>query len=184
MILLAIGLILFLGVHCIWLFPDLKTGLTKRFGAVTYKIGYSLLSVIGLGLIIYGKYLSHPPNNYWVPPEWSHTAALIAVPIALILLVASGTPGHIRRLVRHPMLAGVALWSFAHLMANGEVSSLLLFGSFFIWSSFSYVVACVRTAPPPNVKGWGGDLTAIIIGFLVAMIIVRVHMMLFGIALF
>jgi uncharacterized membrane protein len=79
------------------------------------------------------------------------------------------------------MLAGVVLWSGAHFLANGELAALVLFGSFFAWSLVTFVSACLRETPPPVVKGWGGDLTAIVLGFLISLILMNVHKHLFGI---
>ena len=152
-------------------------------GEGSYKLIYSALSIIGLGLIIYGKIIAHPPVHIWSPPDWTRHAALFIVPVSLILIVAANAPGNIRRVVRHPMLAGTMLWSGAHFLANGELSSMLLFGGFFLWSSVTFVSACFRETPPPVVKGWGGDLTAIIVGIIIAMIIINVHMYLFGVSI-
>lgn len=104
------------------------------------------------------------------------------MPLGLILVISSYAPGHIRRWVRHPMLAGVVLWSGAHLLANGELVALILFGSFLAWSLLTFVSAWLRETPPPVVKGWGGDLTAIVLGVLASLVIMNLHMYLFGVA--
>ena len=111
------------------------------------------------------------------------SAAFVLVPLALILIVSAYAPGHIRRWVRHPMLAGVMLWAGAHFLANGERAALILFGSFFAWSLVTFVSSWLRETPPPVVKGWGGDLTAIVLGALIALIIMNLHMYLFGVAI-
>tara|TARA_R110000868_G_scaffold26347_2_gene101507 strand:+ start:1427 stop:1984 length:558 start_codon:yes stop_codon:yes gene_type:complete len=183
MLILIVGLGLFFGIHSMQVFPGLRSRLRAGLGEGPYKLAYSALSIIGLALIIYGKIASHPPVHIWLPPEWTRHAALLIVPVSLILIVAANAPGHIRRLVRHPMLAGIVLWSGAHFLANGELSSMLLFGGFFLWSSVTFVSACFRETPPPIVKGWGGDLTAVILGIIIAMIIINVHMYLFGVAI-
>ena len=183
MLILAIGLTLFLGVHFLGIVPKMQAGLKTRFGPGQYKLIYTAISLLGFGLIIWGKMLAHPTPTLYVPEEWARNIALIAVPIAMILIVSSFAPGHIRHHVGHPMLAGVMVWSASHLLANGESSAVLLFGSFLIWSSITFVTHTLRDTPPPVVKGWGGDLTAIIIGFLIAMILMRFHMNLFGIAI-
>ncbi|WP_417478449.1 NnrU family protein [Maricaulis sp.] len=183
MLILAAGLILFLGVHSLQVIPGLRPRLKAGLGEMPYKLIYTALSLIGFGLLIYGKIIAHPPVVVWMPPIWSRHVAFLVVPLSLILLMSAYAPGHIRRVVRHPMLAGVALWSGAHLLANGELSAMLLFGGFFVWSSITYVSACLRETPPPVVKGWGGDLTAIVLGALLALIIINVHMYLFGVAI-
>jgi len=182
MLLLTVGLVLFLGVHCLRLVPGLRDTLQARLGATPYKLTYTVISLIGFGLIIYGKIIAHPTPSIWTTPGWGHQAALIAVPLGIILLTSAYAPGHIRRWVRHPMLAGVVVWSGAHLLANAEASAVLLFGSFFVWSLVTFVAACFRETPPPVVKGWGGDLTAIVLGLIAALIILNLHGYLFGIA--
>jgi uncharacterized membrane protein len=183
MLTLIAGLVLFLGVHSLQVVPGVRTGLRNTLGETPYKLIYTAVSLTGFALLIYGKIIAHPPVAIWAPPEWTRHLAFLIVPLALIMLVSAYAPGHIRRIVRHPMLAGVALWSGAHLLANGELSAMLLFGGFFIWSSITFVSACLRETPPPVVKGWGGDLTAIVLGALLALIIMNVHMYLFGVAI-
>jgi uncharacterized membrane protein len=183
MVLLIAGLVLFLGIHSIRLIPGGRAAMISGFGPGGYKILYSLISIIGLGLIIYGKIQAHPSDSLWIAPEWGRTAALFAVPIAMILLIAANTPSHIRRFVQHPMLLGVMLWSGAHLAANSERAAVYLFGSFFVWALVTMIVAFIRGdhAPKPP-KGWGGDVVALVIGALAAALLVRFHLYLFGVA--
>lgn len=183
MLVLGLGLFLFLGVHSLRLIPGARPRLQAALGEGTYKLAYTGASLIGFILIIVGKILAHPTEAIFQPPIWSRTVAFILVPISMILIVASFAPGHIRRWVRHPMLAGVVLWAFAHLMANGELSAAILFGAFLAWSLITFIAAWMRETPPPEIKGWGGDLTAIILGSLLALILINVHMYLFGVAL-
>ena len=183
MIVLALGLFIFLGIHFIPVFPGIKSALQSRLGAGLYKAGFAILSLAGFALIIYGKIIAHPPQILWTPPDWSRHLAFTLVPVAIVLIVSAYAPGHIRRWVRHPMLAGTALWAFAHLMANGEAASVLLFGAFLFWSVATFILALFRESPPPIVKGWGGDLTAIVLGVLAALIIMNLHMYLFGVAI-
>ncbi|MBR9826097.1 MAG: NnrU family protein [Alphaproteobacteria bacterium] len=183
MTVLVLGLIIFLGIHYIPLFPGVKRAIVGRLGEGLYRPAFAITAVIGFVLIIYGKIIAHPPVILWTPPEWSRHLAFSLVPIAIILLVSSYAPGHIRRWVRHPMLAGTALWSFAHLMANGELSAAVLFGAFLFWSTTTFVLALFRETPPPVVKGWGGDITAVIIGVILTTLLMNFHMHLFGVAI-
>jgi uncharacterized membrane protein len=183
MLVLVAGLVLFIGVHFLGVVPKLQTALRTQLGATRYKLAYTVLSLVGFGLIIYGNIIAHPSPSVWTPPEWSRTLAIFAVPVSFILVIASFAPGHIRHVVGHPMLAGVTVWAGAHLLANGELSSLVLFGAFFGWSLITFVSASLRDVPPPDIKGWGGDLSAIVVGILLAMIVLRFHMMLFGVAI-
>ncbi len=183
MIVLVLGLVIFLGLHFVPLFPGVKGQIQARLGAGLYKSLFSIASVIGLLLIIYGKIIAHPSPIWWTPPDWSRHLAFTLVPIGLLLLISAYAPGHIRRWVRHPMLAGTALWALAHLLVNGEAANILLFGGFLIWSASCYVLALFRESPPPVVKGWGGDITAIIIAALVVPVLMNLHMYLFGVAI-
>lgn len=183
MLILVLGLILFLGVHSIRLVPGLRPALQGKLGVGGYRLAYTAVSLIGFALIIFGMIVAHPSQTIWSPPVWSRHLALLAVPLGLILIVASFAPGHIRHTVRHPMLAGVMLWSGAHLLANGELHAAMLFAAFFLWSSVTFVAAWMRVTPPPVVEGWGGDLTAIVLGFLAALILMNLHMYLFGVAI-
>lgn len=177
---LIVGLAMFLGIHLMKAL-GLRGAFAGALGEGAYKLAYTAIAVIGLGLVIYGKVLAHPSPIIWSPPVWSRHLALTLVPIAFVLLVSAYAPGHIRRLVRHPMTAAVILWSGAHLMANGELSALVLFGSFLVWSVITFVAAWAREPAPAPVQGWGGDLTAIILGALAAALILRFHVNLFGV---
>ena len=184
MLFLIFGLVLFIGIHSIRLIPGGRNAMISGFGPGGFKVLYSLISLIGFGLIIFGKIQAHPSDMLYVPPEWGRLAALIAVPISVILLIAAYTPSHIRRFVQHPMLISVALWSAAHLAANGERAAVYLFGAFFAWSVLTTIAAFIRGehAPKPP-KGWGGDVVAIVIGILIATLLARFHLYLFGIGI-
>lgn len=182
MLVLIVGLVMFLGVHFMRVIPGAREGLQARLGETRYRLFYTAVSLVGFALIIWGKILAHPSEQIWAPPDWGRPLAFVLVPISLILIVASFAPGHIRRWLRHPMLAGVVLWSFGHLMANGELSAFILFGAFFVWSLITFISTWSRDELPPVVKGWGGDLTAVVMGTLAALILINVHMYLFGVA--
>lgn len=179
---LIAGLILFLGIHSARAIPGLRAAMVSGFGAGGYKLLYSLISIVGFGLIIWGAINAHPSPTLWDPPAWTRTLALVAVPVSLILLVSTYTPGHIRHTVRHPMMLAVFIWSGAHLLANGELANIILFGSFFAWSIIVLVPAFVRGGAPSTPPGWGGDVTALIVGGLIAAALARFHLFLFGVA--
>lgn len=181
MILLITGLVLFLGIHSVGLVPGLRKGFASAIGEGGYKLVYTLLSVIGLALIIFGKIQAHPTPNLYYPEAWTRHLALFAIPVSLILLVSAYSPSHIRAFVRHPMLLAVVVWSGTHLLANGESAAVYLFGGFFVWSVLSLLAAWLKGGGKPAPKGWGGDVTAIVIGALASAVFARFHPLLFGV---
>jgi uncharacterized membrane protein len=158
MTLLILGLILFLGVHSVRVFADGWRGtMRQRLGENGWKGAYSLLSLAGFVLIVYGYAATREsPQILWVAPVWTrHLAALLTVP-AFVLLVAAYVPGNgIKARLHHPMVLGVKLWALAHLLANGMLSDVLLFGGFLLWAVLSFRAARGRdraagTVYPPG----------------------------------
>ena len=141
---LALGLILFLGAHSTRALADgWRSAMIARLGEGTWKGMYSLLSLAGFVLICYGYGLARAePVVLWVPPVWTrHLAAVLTIP-AFILLAAAYVPGNrIKAVVGHPMVAGVKVWALAHLLANGNLADVLLFGGFLVWAVLSFRAA-------------------------------------------
>jgi uncharacterized membrane protein len=153
MMVLIVGLILFLGIHLVPTSPELRDGLKERIGEIPYKVIFSLLSLVGLVVIVLGyhKLQLHPGKNpiLWEPPIWTrHIAVALMLP-AMILLVASVIPSRIRTAVRHPMLIAIKTWAFAHLIANGDLGALLLFGSFLAFAVYDRISVKKRGAQGP-----------------------------------
>jgi uncharacterized membrane protein len=144
MSLLIAGLLLFLGVHSIRIVAEgQRTALLARLGEGGWKGVYSLLSLLGFALIVWGFSLARQqPQWLWTPPPWSrHVAALLTL-LSFVLVVAAYVPGNqFKARLKHPMLLGVKVWAFAHLLANGKWADVLLFGSFLLWA-----VLCFRAA--------------------------------------
>lgn len=142
--LLVLGLIIFLGAHSVRIVADdWRSAQIAHWGEMTWKGVYSLVAIVGLGLVIWGYGLARAdPVVLWSPPIWTrHLASLLTLP-AFVLLVAAYVPGNrIKPAVGHPMVAGVKLWALAHLLANGNLADLLLFGSFLLWAAFSFRTA-------------------------------------------
>ena len=134
---LVLGLLLFLGIHSIRIVADgWRMARVARLGENRWKGLYSLASALGLGLVVWGYGLSRAePVVLWVPPGWTrHLAALLTLP-AFILIAAAYVPGsRIKAAVGHPMVAGVKVWAIAHLLSNGNLADVLLFGAFLIWA--------------------------------------------------
>lgn len=147
MLLLILGLILFLGMHSARLFAaDKRASFIASKGPLAWKGIYALVSIVGFVLIIYGYGQARmSPTWLWISPVWTrHLAALLTIP-AFILIVATYIPGScIKARVGHPMLLGVKFWALAHLIANGSLADLLLFGGFLAWATALFVVSRKR----------------------------------------
>ena len=188
---LTLGLLLFLGVHSVRIFADpWRSAQIARVGEMRWKGVYSLLSVAGLGLIIWGYGSARAGDVVlWVPPlPMRHLAAGLTLP-AFILLVAAYLPGsRIKAKVGHPMVAGVKLWALAHLLANGNLADALLFGAFLAWAIADFIVSrrrdriAGRTYP---VCCWTRDASVVAIGTLAwAVFALWGHAWLIGVAPF
>jgi len=127
--LLIAGFVMFLGAHLSPGVLGLREQLVGRLGEGRFLGIYIAISVIGMVCIMAGKVIA-PVVNVWDPPAWGHQAALGLVALAFILLAALLLPTNIRRLTRHPMLWGITAWSVGHLLANGDLASMILFGGF------------------------------------------------------
>jgi uncharacterized membrane protein len=178
MIILVLGLVIFIGTHLFTTRREARSELIGRLGEGGYKLLYSALSLVGLVLIVVGFGAARAAGQplVWHPPEWlRHLALLINLPI-FVLLAAAYLPGRIKSATKHPMLLAVKLWATAHLLANGDLASILLFGSLLAWAVLARVAARRREAvegvpdrsgPPRN------DIIALVVGLVlyVAMIV-------------
>lgn len=190
MIPLIIGLVVFLGIHMVPTNPDLRRSLTGRMGENAYKAMFSIVSLVGLVLIVVGYHklqvMTGKNPQIWNPPAGMRHAALALMLPSLILLAAAYIPSNIRRVVGHPMLAAVKIWAFAHLLANGDLGSLVLFGSFLAYAVYDRISVKRRAALGPlgaRQGGIGGDLAAVVIGTIAYVLLVGgLHETLFGVA--
>lgn len=170
MLLLMIGLVLFLAIHLVPTSPSLRDGLIERFGAGAYKVAFSVVSLIGFALIVagYHKLQMMPGKNpvLFDPPSWTrHIAFLLMVP-AMILIVASVIPSRIRTAAKHPMLAAIKFWALAHLLVNGDLGSLILFGSFLAFAVYDRISVKRRpgVAVPPAPTSPLNDVAVVVVG--------------------
>lgn len=172
--LLVLGLLLFFLAHLAPTRTDLRHGLVERFGLNGYKAVLSVISIVGLVLIVvgFGKLQVMPGKNpeLWTPPVWTrHIAFLLMLP-AMILFVAAEVPSRIRTAVKHPMLAGIKIWAAAHLLANGDLASALLFGSFLAYAVYDRISVKQRlVAPRPGPSSGGLRNDVIVVGAGVAL---------------
>ncbi len=187
MSLLIVGLVIFLGVHSVAIVaPALRAGAIARLGEGAWKGVYGVVSLIGFVLICYGFVLARQaPVFLYFPPTWlRHVALLIMLPV-FPLLFAAYLPGRIKTAAKHPMLAAVKFWALAHLLANGTLADVLLFGAFLAWAVVDRIslkrrpAQVLRTAPP----GRWNDAIAIGLGLAVyALFVGWAHWWLFGVS--
>jgi uncharacterized membrane protein len=169
LLVMILGLVLFLGVHVLTTQRGLRARLIAAWGEGGYKGGYSVVSLLGLVLIVWGfaDYRATGWIDVWHPPTaLKHITVALMLP-AVILVAASYIRGRIYLTLKHPMLAGVKLWAASHLLANGDLGSIILFGSFLAWAVFDRISLKGRAdagAPPIPVGGIGNDLIAVAVG--------------------
>lgn len=144
---LLLGLLLFLGTHSIRIFADdWRTRQFARLGEKRWKGWYSIVALGGFALLVWGYGQTRlAPVDLWNPPLWTRHLALLLMLPAFVLLVAAYVPGNrIKAALGHPMVAGTKLWAFAHLLANGRLGDVVLFGAFLAWAVLSFVAARKR----------------------------------------
>ncbi|TSE26008.1 NnrU family protein [Tepidimonas aquatica] len=150
---LVLGLIVFLGVHSVRIVADdWRTQVIERVGPLAWKAGYGLLALLGLALVVWGYAQARlEPAVLWSPPlAMRHAAALLTLP-AFVLAVAAYVPGNALKVrLGHPLVLSVKLWATAHLLANGNLADVLLFGGFLAWAVFNYRAARRRDARTPG----------------------------------
>src|ERR1700759_2311280 len=171
LLVMILGLVLFLGVHTLTTQRELRGQIIASTGEGGYKIGYALVSAAGLALIVWGFawYRATGWIDVWTPPTaFKHITVALMLP-AVIMVAASYIRGRIYTTLKHPMLAGVKLWAFAHLLANGDLGSIIFFRSFLSWAVYDRISLKRRAdagGPPIPVGGWGNDLIAIAVGII------------------
>ncbi len=190
MLLLILGLVLFLGVHSVSIVsPDGRHRMVKQLGEAPWKGLYTLVSLVGFVLIIigYGAARETPVLLYSLPNGFRHLAALLMVPV-FVLLLAAYLPGRIQRAAKHPMLLAVKLWALAHLLSNGTLADVLLFGGFLAWAVVDRISVKKRAAagllrPGPVLPGSkANDAIALVGGLgLYVLFVVWAHAFLIGV---
>ena len=144
MVYLIAGLVFFLGVHSVRIFAEgWRTATLARLGEGAYKGIYSVLSIAGFALIIYGFGLAREtPVVLWTPPVGLRHASSLLTLIAFVFLTAAYVPRNgIKARFHHPMVLGVKFWALAHLLANGQLAQVLLFGSFLAWAVLDFIAS-------------------------------------------
>ena len=172
MVLLALGLVLFVGTHSFTMARGPRDQAIARLGEGGYKGLYSLLSLAGIILISvgYGRYRAAGYVPVWDPPVFTRHLALLLNWFAFVFFVAAYLPGRIKGALKHPMMAGLKVWALAHLLANGDLGSSLLFGGLLTWGVAARIsvkrrsVAATHGGPVAAPAGWRNDALAVAIG--------------------
>lgn len=169
MAILYFGLVLFFGTHLVAYTP-IKQAIISSLGEKRWKGAFSLLSLLGLGLMIWGYMGTRAgpaaADFVWYPPEWARHATMLLVLLGMIALAASFHKGHLKIWLRNPMSIGVGLWAAGHLLSNGKFASVLLFGAFLAQSIIDVVFNEWRGNRPSHQPRALHDVIAIVGGLL------------------
>ncbi len=187
MAILILGLALLVGVHFLPVVGDTKERLRQTLGDAGYKIGFSLISLAGLVLVIWGYGAARAEGSpvLYDPPSWTrHLAMLLMIPV-FVLLVSAYVPGKIRRAVKHPMFLALKIWACAHLLANGDLASVLIFVSILGWAVAARIIAKRRDRSSAGVAGLaraGYDALALGLGLAIyGLFVWKAHFWLIGV---
>jgi uncharacterized membrane protein len=184
---LIAGLILFFATHSVSIVnSSWRDRVAARIGEGPWKGIYSLVAIAGFVLIVWGYGLARQdPTILYIPPVWLRHVALLLLVFVFPLLLAAYLPGRIKTVTKHPMLVATKLWAFAHLLANGTLADVLLFGSFLAWAVADRISMKHREqrpipgAPPSK---WN-DAVAVVVGLaLYVAFVLRLHVWLFGVS--
>jgi len=188
MTLFIIGLVLFFTPHAVSIVNEAwRDRMVERLGVWPWKGLYALLSLLGFVLLVWGYGMARQDSLViYSPADWlRHLVMLLLLPV-FPLLLATYFPGRIKSFVRHPMLVATILWAFAHLLANGRVTDILLFGGFLLWALLDLISMRWRTHRPvpgaPAAKY--NDSIALLLGLILyGLFVVMLHKQLIGVAL-
>jgi uncharacterized membrane protein len=191
MAILILGLVIFLGLHSVRIFADdWRTAMRAKLGENAWKGLYSVVSLAGFGLIVWGYSIARQqPVVVWSPPKaMAHVAAPLMV-IAFILLAAAYVPRNsIKAKIHHPMTLAVKTWALAHLLANGTLHDIILFGSFLLWSVLLFRAARRRDRAAGTTYPAGtaiGTTITVVVGFAVSVLFAHwLHLLLIGVSPF
>ena len=186
MLVLILGIVIFLGAHTLPIFQGAREGVVARLGAGGYKGAMSLASILGFVLIVWGFSLYRQQGwvQVWYPPIWTRHLTITLMWFAFVALAAMGKrPGRIRGWLRHPMLVAIKIWALAHLLANGDLGGMILFGSFLAWAVFDRISVKRRgDLGAPRVSGFTrADAIVLVVGTIAYVAMIALHPYLIGV---
>jgi len=173
---LILGLVVFVATHVFVTRREARAALIARIGLLPYRALFSLVAIVGLVLIVwgFGRYLHTEYTQVWTPPTWMRHVTVALVWPAVILMTAAYIRGDIYRKLKHPFLAGVKLWAFAHLLSNGDLGGIILFGAILAWAVFDRISLKRRAdagAPAIPTGGRRNDIIAVIVGTIIYLLL-------------
>jgi uncharacterized membrane protein len=183
-----LGLVVFFASHVFVTFRGARADAIATLGLNGYRAVFGIVSIAGLALIVwgFGQYHAHAPQ-IWSPPAFMRHITVGLMLFAAIIFTAAFIPSHIKTKLKHPMLAGIKTWALAHLLSNGDLASILLFGSFLAWGVYARIAAKRRgdlgatTAP----AGWTNDIIVVVIGIVIYLALgYAFHPMVIGVPVF
>lgn len=175
MTLLVLGLILWTAAHLLKpVMPDARAALTSRLGEGPSKGVVALIIALGVVLMVVG-YRGSSPGSLWIPPGWTTHLNNLLMVVAVILLGLGHSKSRARGWVRDPMLTGVLVWAIAHLLVNGDIASIVLFGWMGLWAIAEMAISRAKPAPTPPTGTLAGDIRLALISLVVFAVIVGIH---------
>jgi uncharacterized membrane protein len=186
MTLLLLGLLIFLATHVLTMLRGPRAALVGRLGEMGFKGAYSLVALVGFVLIVQG-YAAYRAGGYipvWNPSWLAHLALLLNLPMFVLLVAAYAPVGWIKSRAKHPMLLAVKIWATAHLISNGDLGSVLLFGAFLAWAVAARISLKRRpgAVDPPRTGFGAGDVVSLVAGLaLYVAFVLWLHPLLIGV---
>jgi uncharacterized membrane protein len=186
MLILILGILVFLGAHTFTTFREARTALVQQYGLGPFKGGFSVVSAIGLVMIVWGfsRYRADDWVQVWTPPVWARHVTITLMWFAFIALACMNpAPGRIRGWLRHPMLVAIKIWALAHLIANGDLGGMILFGSFLAWAVYDRIAVKRRgdLGAPRLASFTRADGMALIVGTIAYIAMIFLHPYLIGV---
>ncbi len=177
---LIAGLVLFLGIHLVPVWPGVRNRLFEALGEKKYKGLFSIVSAIGLALIVIGYARAPSEPRLFHPFPVAVMVAPLAMVVSFVLLASANMRTHIRHTIKHPMLIGVGIWATVHLLANGEAKATLLFGAFLAYAVIDLASALQRNVKKSFMPVPRQDVMAVTAGFVLSLLVMLFHRQLFG----